>query len=102
MTTEISASRSRAAILTPPSPEPDKACRSRACYSRQTESRHAKAPKDQHTKAAIIANDDNHRSKETDLKPHQQTRKPIRSCKIRREHDSTPPPLPRDAPPEQE
>jgi hypothetical protein len=33
-TTNTSMSQSRAAVLTPPSSEPDKACHSRACYSR--------------------------------------------------------------------
>jgi hypothetical protein len=41
-TTNSSTSRKRAAILAPPSPEPGKACRSRAYCSRQTGSRRAK------------------------------------------------------------
>jgi hypothetical protein len=60
-TTDTRASRRRAAVLTPPSPETGKACRSRACYSRQMGSRRAKAPKDQRTRAVTIANDDNRR-----------------------------------------
>jgi hypothetical protein len=42
------------------------------------ESRHAKTPKDQRIRAATIVNDDNCRSEEIDLKPHQRTRKLIR------------------------
>jgi hypothetical protein len=45
--TKIGASRRRAA---PPSPEPDK-----PCCTRQTRSHHAKAPKDQLTRAATVA-----------------------------------------------
>jgi hypothetical protein len=70
-TTDTSTSRRRTAVLTSPSPELGKAYRSRAYCSRQTGSRRAKAPKDQRTRAATIANDDNCRSEETDLKPHQ-------------------------------
>jgi hypothetical protein len=99
-TTGTSASRRRAAILTPPSPEPGKACCSRACCSRQMGSHRAKAPKDQHTRAATIANHDNCRSEENDLKPHQQTQKPTGSREIRRAHNSTRPPPARVAPSE--
>jgi hypothetical protein len=99
-TTNTSASRRRAVILAPPSPEPGKICRSRACCSRQMGSCRAKAPKDHRTRAATTANDDNHRSKESDLKPHNQTRKTTGSRENRRTHNSTCPPSVLDAPPE--
>jgi hypothetical protein len=57
------------------------------------ENRRAKASKDQRTRAATIVNDENRRLEETDLKPHKQLRKPTKSNKIRRTHDSTRPPL---------
>jgi hypothetical protein len=79
MTTNTSTSRRRAAVLAPPSPEPGKACRSRACYSRQMGSHRGKAPKDQRTRATIIADDENHRSEETGHKPHKRSRKPTKS-----------------------
>jgi hypothetical protein len=91
-TTDTSASQRRAAVLTPPSPESGKAYRSRTCCSRQIGSHRAKALKDQRTKAATIANDDNRRLEKTDLKPHQQMQKPTDSREIRRAHDSTRPP----------
>ena len=88
---------SEASVLTPPSVKPGKACRSRACCSRQMGSRRAKAPKDQHMRAGIIVNDDNHRSEETGMKPHQRRRKTMGSREIRRTHD---PPSVLDAHPE--
>jgi hypothetical protein len=58
-TIDTSASRRRALVLNPPSPELGKNCRSRACCNRQMRSRHATAPKDQR-----VAKDDNRRSEE--------------------------------------
>jgi hypothetical protein len=58
-TTNTSTSQRHAALLAPPSSESGKAYRSRACYSRQTESHHAMAPKDKRTRATTIANDEN-------------------------------------------
>jgi hypothetical protein len=43
-----------AAVLAPTSLKPAIACRSRACCSRLTRSRHDKVPKDQHTRAATV------------------------------------------------
>jgi hypothetical protein len=57
-TIDTSMSRRRAAILAHPSLEPEKDCRSRACY---------RPPKNQRTRAATITNDDNHRSEKNDL-----------------------------------
>jgi hypothetical protein len=85
-------------MLAHPSPKMSKAYRSRACCTRKTKSRHAKAPKDQRTRGASIANNDNHRLEQTNIKPHQQTRKLTGSWKIRRGHDSTCPPRMLDAP----
>jgi hypothetical protein len=90
MITYTSASRRRVAVLTSPSPELAKTCRSKTYYSRHTESHCDKVSKDQHTRAATIGNDDNHISEKTDVKLHQQTRKSIESQDIRQEHDSTP------------
>ena len=50
-TTYTSASRRRASVLAPPSPEPGKTCRYRACCSGHTGSRPAKFLKDQPTSA---------------------------------------------------
>src|SRR4051812_30783637 len=90
-------SRRRAVVLAPPSPEPSKACRSRACCNRQMGSRRAKVPKNQRTKAATIANDDISRLEESDMKL---TQKMTRSQEISRTHDSTRPPSALGAPPE--
>jgi hypothetical protein len=54
-----------------PSPKPGKASHSWSCCSRQTESRHAKAPKDQRIRTTIVINDKKRISEETGLKPHQ-------------------------------
>jgi hypothetical protein len=62
---------------------------SRACRCRQVRSRRAKPRKDHRTRAAAIANDENHRLEKADLTLHQQTRKSTKSEDIRRTHDST-------------
>jgi hypothetical protein len=90
-TTNTSTSRRRAAVVAPPSPMPGKACRSITCCSRQMRSRHAKALKDRRTRVATIADDENHRSEETGLKPHKQLRNPTKSQENPQTHDSTRP-----------
>jgi hypothetical protein len=66
----------------PPPPEADKVFHSKAFYSTHAKNRRAKALKVQST-----TNDDNPKSKEANLKPHQRTRKPtegIRTINTRR------------------
>jgi hypothetical protein len=88
-TTSTRMSRRRTTVLTPPSLEPDKTCRSRACCSKQRGTRRAKAPKDHHTRATAIANEEKRRLERT----------PTKSNEIRRRQSSTRPPVMLEAPP---
>ena len=82
-TTTAEASRKRAAIITPLSPEPGK-----TCCSRQSGSCHAKTPQDQHTRTTTAADEGNHRSEGSNLKTHEHRRTKTRSEQI---HQRQPP-----------
>ena len=89
MTANTKASRKHVAVLTPPSPEPGKSCRSIVCYGRHTESCRDKASRDEHTRKVTIVNDNNRKSEELDLQPHRQILKWTGSQEIRQTHAST-------------